>query len=258
VRRIPVLLYHAIGDVAPDGQELFTVPTATLASHLDLALERGLTVVGLGVIADALLEGRELPPDVVGLTFDDGYADFAANAAPVIAERGVGATLFQTTGCIGGHHDGAPMLTATDLVDLAEVGIEIGAHSVTHPHLDVIAPARRQEELRASRERLEDLLQRPVHGVAYPHGSHDRATKSAAGAAGYRWAAAVKNAFSHPGDDPWSIARLTITSVHSADDVAALLDGRGAPVSWVGERLRTTVFRQVRRARTLAGRTPHG
>ena len=41
---------------------------------------------------------------------------------------------------------------------------------------------------------------------AYPHGAYDKRVRQAVIDAGYVSAAAVKNAFSHPADDPYAIA----------------------------------------------------
>jgi hypothetical protein len=72
--------------------------------------------------------------------------------------------------------------------------------------------------------------------------------------AGYHSAAAVKNAISHPGDDPWAIARYTIESTTSPERVAAILDGQAAPLAWRRERVRTRAARTARRVRQrLAG-----
>ncbi|MDQ6605453.1 MAG: hypothetical protein M3Z06_02770, partial [Actinomycetota bacterium] len=82
--------------------------------------------------------------------------------------------------------------------------------------------------------------------------AYSRVVRTAVGAAGYRSAAAVKNALSHPADDPLAIARVTIMRDTSTDAVAELLAGRGAPLAWRRERYRTQAFRTARRLRRRA------
>jgi peptidoglycan/xylan/chitin deacetylase (PgdA/CDA1 family) len=58
-----------------------------------------------------------------------------------------------------------------DLREMARGGVELGAHTVTHPILSRIAdPARLAFEVVESKKRLEEELQQPVLHFAYPNG----------------------------------------------------------------------------------------
>ena len=131
--------------------------------------------------------------------------------------------------------------------------VELGAHGVRHVRLDELAIGAIDEELTASRACLEDLVQAPVRSFAYPHGAYDRRVRSRVAAARYASAAAVKNALSHAGDDPLAVARWTVMRDTPAARVAEILEGRGAPLAWRRERLRTRGWRHVRRARRRLG-----
>jgi hypothetical protein len=100
-----------------------------------------------------------------------------------------------------------------------------------------------------SRTELEEITGSPVLSFSYPHGAYDRRARVAVVAAGYRSAAAVKNAVSHLGDDPFAIARWTVTAGTPAARIADVLEGRGVPRAWRGERLRTRGYRVARRQR---------
>ena len=65
------------------------------------------------------------------------------------------------------------------LREVAEAGVEIGAHSVTHPDLRTLDGARLGEEVSACRKALEDGLGRPVSTFAYPFGFYDGRVKNA-------------------------------------------------------------------------------
>jgi peptidoglycan/xylan/chitin deacetylase (PgdA/CDA1 family) len=253
---VPVLLYHSVCD-QPTGQfGPFTVSRAQLASHLDQVADLGFSTFTVSELVAHRASGRPLPERTAVITFDDGFADFD-NAWPELVSRGLAATLYVTAGTLGGRSEwlaplGAgelPMLSRSQLVDLAADGCEIGAHSMSHPELDCLSRPAAAVEIRDSKDVLEQALGRRVDTFAYPHGYHDKAVKYLVTAAGYTSAAAVRNALSPADDDAFALARVTITSDFDAQQVARVLTGRGAPVARPGERWRTRLWRQERRRR---------
>lgn len=239
---IPVFLYHRVG-VADDR---FTVDLNTFASHVALIAASGRTCLTITDLAECLRGDREMPDAAFALSFDDGYADTRATIE-LAGEAGVKSTLYVTTGDI----DTPGAITGSDLTALADASayVELGAHTVTHPRLDEVDPGAAQREITGSRDALQQAIGSTVRSFAYPHGAHTAAVRQIVIDAGFSSAAAVKNALSHGEDDPWAIARFTITRDTSPSQVEALLRGEGAPLSWKGERWRTRGFRAVRRAR---------
>jgi peptidoglycan/xylan/chitin deacetylase (PgdA/CDA1 family) len=237
----PILLYHALGSPARDR---YAVTPARFAADMDAVAASGRRPLAIGRLA------REwpMPAGTVAVTFDDGTADFATHAWPLLRDRGLPVTLYVTSGLVGGRHEGRPMLTWAQLAQLRDAGVEIGAHGQRHVALDALPLDAAARELVNGRLELEDRLQMPVDTCAYPHGHHTPAVKRLAAAAGYRSACAVKNALSHPCDDRFALARVTVTS---ATDVATLLAGGEASVALPGERLRTRAWRAYRRTRAL-------
>jgi peptidoglycan/xylan/chitin deacetylase (PgdA/CDA1 family) len=127
--------------------------------------------------------------------------------------------------------------------------VEVGAHAVRHRRLDELDDRELAEEVGASKAELEALTQQAVASFAYPHGAYDGRVRQVVIAAGYRSAAAVKNAASHHGDDPFAIARWTVTAGTRAARIAEVLEGEGIRRAWGGERLRTRGYRAARRHR---------
>lgn len=66
--------------------------------------------------------------------------------------------------------DHAPV-TWDDLREMSRAGIEIGAHTVTHPRLTRLSDDRLQHEIAASKRRLEEQLGRQVTSFCYPNGA---------------------------------------------------------------------------------------
>lgn len=244
---VPVLLYHAVSARPPPRMERFTVHPIRFAEHLEAIGDAGRVGLTVSQFAACLRTGSRLPGPPVVVTFDDGYDDFI-EAAERLEVAGLPSTLYVTTGQVGA----AGMLTRRQLWSLSEP-VEVGAHSRTHPRLDELAPGRLRSEVLGSKADLEDMLQRPVSSFAYPHGDHDHLVRQSVVEAGFDSAAAVKNAFSHEGDDPFAIARITVGAATTARHIAQLLQGRGAPVAWSRERRRTRAYRAYRRMRRRVG-----
>jgi len=101
--RVPVLCYHSIVDepLAPGfaGGGLH-LPAATFRSQLRFLTARYRVVPLSRAVAALAGEATPLPPRSLVLTFDDGYANNARVAAPILREFGVRATCFLATAWI--------------------------------------------------------------------------------------------------------------------------------------------------------------
>jgi peptidoglycan/xylan/chitin deacetylase (PgdA/CDA1 family) len=254
---VPVLLYHSVSD-QPTGQfGPYTVSRHQLASHLDQVTGLGFSTLTVGQLLARRAAGLPLLPRTAVITFDDGFADFADNAWPELTQRGLAATLYVTAGTIGARSDWlAPlgagelaMLDRSQLLALAADGCEIGAHSMSHPQLDCLTRPAAAAEILQSKDVLEQALGHSVDTFAYPHGYHDTVVKELVAAAGYTSAAAVRNALSPADDDPFALARVTVTADFGPEQVAHIMTGRGVPTARPGERWRTRLWRQERRRR---------
>jgi peptidoglycan/xylan/chitin deacetylase (PgdA/CDA1 family) len=244
---IPVLLYHSVS-----ARDSYAVAPEDFARHAEAIAACGRTALTMSELADGLRGLRPLPELSVAITFDDGYRD-TVGAIETLRAHGLSSTLYVTSGRVG---DG-DAISAAHVATLAgwPESVEIGAHTVTHPRLDELATRAAEREIRDSKAAVEQLAGRPVNTFAYPHGAFDDRVRGLVVDAGYTSAAAVKNALSHERDDPFAMARWTVRSTTTAGDLAAVLDGTGAPRAWRGQRVRTRAFRVVRRTRRRLVRT---
>jgi len=138
---------------------------------------------------------------LVGVTFDDGYEDFLDAAVPTLVKLGFSATVFVVAGMLGSEntweHGGVPrpqlkLLEADGVREVSERGMEIGAHSVTHPRLPGLDSETLLREVEDSRQMLSEIVNAPVEGFSYPYGAVDRPAVRAAREAGYVYAVATK------------------------------------------------------------------
>lgn len=96
-KRLLILGYHGVSiDDEHEWDPAFYITPATLEQRLRILRDGGYAVLPL---ADALerLRSGTLPPRSVALTFDDGMADFALNAFPLLQRYGFPATVYLTT-----------------------------------------------------------------------------------------------------------------------------------------------------------------
>ena len=105
-------------------------------------------------------------------------------------------------------------LTLDELRDLASrPGVEIGAHTLSHPSLALLPAAEQERELAAGRTRLEEMLARPVTLLAYPFGKPgdvSEETETLARRAGYRAAFTTVPRRLDPFSPPFALPRLTV------------------------------------------------
>jgi peptidoglycan/xylan/chitin deacetylase (PgdA/CDA1 family) len=213
---VPILMYHAVAENPSAATRRLSVTPRSLDEQIAFLVDRGFTGMTFSDLADAFETGKALPKRPVVLTFDDGYADFARAAWPILRRYDFPATVFVTTGWIsdaGPRAAGTPldrMLSWAQVRELGAAGIEVGAHSHSHPELDQIADVTLREELCVGLALIEDCIGAPVRALAYPFGYSSPRVRLAARAAGYRCAAAVRNVRATPSDDIFMLPRLTI------------------------------------------------
>jgi peptidoglycan/xylan/chitin deacetylase (PgdA/CDA1 family) len=174
IRSAVVVTYHAIETGPPP----LCLDPGLFRAHVDSLLELGTTSVTITELATAL-RSDELPSRAVAITFDDGCASAVRVAAPMLAERGLTATLFCVAGYLGkanrwpSQPRSVPTLdlaTASELAELAACGFEIGSHGLDHAPLADASADLARRELRDSKATLEDEVGVSVSSFAYPYG----------------------------------------------------------------------------------------
>jgi peptidoglycan/xylan/chitin deacetylase (PgdA/CDA1 family) len=193
--RVPmILMYHGVADVAEDPNQL-CVTSRRFAEQMAALQRLGLRGVGIGTLVDAMRAGRQR--GLVGITFDDGYVNVLEAAVPELQRRGFTASVFVIADRLSGTNewdDGPawPLLSASQVGELAAAGMEIGSHGATHARLAGLDAGQLEAEISGSRASLGELMGAPVRGFAYPYGSMDAAARRAVHEAGYDYACAVE------------------------------------------------------------------
>jgi peptidoglycan/xylan/chitin deacetylase (PgdA/CDA1 family) len=205
-RRYPfVLCYHGVGPTPAGGDPhgLF-VSRELFGRHLDVIAGQHYRLLAVGDLWRLIQSGAEAGHSG-SITFDDGLVRTAREAVPMLLERGIPCSMFVTTGLMGKPHpdlNGEMIMTPAEVLELAGMGVEIGAHSVDHAWLNDLSYGEVLDQLRRSKGVLEDLLGKPVTSMAYPYGRASEQTMRAAREAGYELACACA------GPGPWEPFRV--------------------------------------------------
>jgi peptidoglycan/xylan/chitin deacetylase (PgdA/CDA1 family) len=186
---IPILTYHKISSRLEIG--LNTLPPHQFRQQMIYLKDQGFQTITFRDIFH-----QNIPPLPLIITFDDGYASVYQQALPVLQEVGFRAVVFIITDYIGKANTWDANLFSikffhldeSQVTALAEAGMEIGSHGVTHRALPFLPFEQLESELRRSRERLTALVGKEIITFAYPFGIQNPVVQKAVQQAGYSFA----------------------------------------------------------------------
>lgn len=213
----PVLMYHQVTDrLAGTPLPKLRVSPGRFAAQLDRLAAQGYATLTLGQAWRAARAGGQ--GRCVALTFDDAYLDFYDTAWPLLAARGMTATVFVVTGEIGGVNrwdlaKGLPqesLMSAAQIRELAAAGVEFGGHGHGHAALTGLDDLALAQDLAACQAGLTGLLGAPVATFSYPFGLVDARVAAAVAAAGFSLACSTRPGMLAPGGDPLALPRIMI------------------------------------------------
>lgn len=179
------------------------------------------------------------------ITFDDGHVSHVRWAVPILNELGTQGHFFIPTTWMGSKHG---YINWYDVRSIAEQGHRIGSHGATHVFLSACPPSQLEQEVRNSRQTLEDKIGQAVTSISMPGGRWNETVIRACAAAGYEEvytsepgmyrSATVEGSVRLPS----VIGRLAVRRKTSLQTITAYLEGDLFAVS----RLRSMyLFRQL-------------
>jgi len=106
----------------------------------------------------------------VAVTIDDGFRDFHENIVPLVDQYRIPVLLYLATGGVSDNgRASSDALTWSQLAEAVATGVvEIGAHTHTHANLARASAAEAENEMRRSKETIEDRLGVPCRHFSYP------------------------------------------------------------------------------------------
>jgi peptidoglycan/xylan/chitin deacetylase (PgdA/CDA1 family) len=178
MKTIPILMYHQVDEMPPSGAPLrgMTVSPQRFERQMRFLKTwgfQGLSMRDLEPYLNGRLKGR-----VVGITFDDGYANTHANALPILHALGYTATCYAVSHLIGGYNqwDANSGMATKVLMDLQAwrewvgIGMDVGSHTCDHIDLSQSDEATVRQQIQRSKAELEQMLGLEVRHFCYPYG----------------------------------------------------------------------------------------
>lgn len=176
-----ILTYHSVDDSG----SVISVTPSQLEQHLDTLHSKSVRIVPL-----TSLSAVPWDVDAVSLTFDDGFANFASAAAPVLVSRTAPATVFVLPSHVGASNDWeakdsrfpVPHLRLMGWADIAQVrlqGFDIGGHGMTHRSLKSLDSEQLSREVRDCAALIEERVGAAPSAFAFPYGDYDDAAVAA-------------------------------------------------------------------------------
>jgi peptidoglycan/xylan/chitin deacetylase (PgdA/CDA1 family) len=228
---VPVLMYHEVSPTPHPAFRRYTVTAGQFTRQMRWLAAFGYQPIDMDTLVRARRDHGPLPSRPVVITFDDGFQGCADYAVPVLRARGFTATFYLVAGLAGATSRWLqpelgmelPLMSWDTLRALAADGFRCGAHTMTHPRLAGLDPARCRAELVDARRRIEDELGQSIVHLAYPYGSYDRIVQTAAADAGYVTACSTRPGRSEADDDLLALHRVTVYGHESLLDFACRL-----------------------------------
>ena len=220
--RIPVLMYHEVTGAGEwDGAVRKTNPAYCVTGEHFLQQMEHLAAGGFrSITLDELLADGPGTTGVV-ITFDDGWDNNHSIVWPILAGQGLTATIFLVSGFIGqpGY------LSWEQVRELADAGISIQSHTVSHRPLGLLADGEIRSELEDSKKTIEDRIGRAVHHISMPQGVFDRRVIDLAARAGYRSVSNSEPGMRHMAGNPAVISRINVSARYDLATFSRIIEG---------------------------------
>ena len=220
-------MYHRV-DLRLSARDPITLHLTVMApafeTQLRLLRDAGDRSMMLDALRAAIDRRAPLPGRRVVLTFDDGYEDNYTVVFPLLRRYGFIGTFFVVTSTIGTRDH----LTAPQLREMAEAGMEIESHGVHHVDFSLLSPAAARSELARSRKTIEAWTGRPVAYFAYPAGRYNAGLERILEDLGYRGAVTER-----PGSDRPRRHRRVLRPQAGAPAPVAPRRGPGRLAGWI-------------------------
>ena len=210
--KIPILMYH---DLQPETFDLSRVevertPYILRESDFDRQVkwlrDNGYRTIALSDFVDSPSNKISLSKKMAVIVFDDGFVSNYSYACPVLQECGFTAAFFVIVGSI----NSPGFMTWEQIKKMADCGMEIGSHTMTHPFPTELGDEELEFELRKSKEILEEKLGKRIDFLSSPTGFYNRTMPKIAKKVGYKGVLVSRIEFNDYRLDPFFLKKIGI------------------------------------------------
>jgi peptidoglycan/xylan/chitin deacetylase (PgdA/CDA1 family) len=215
---IPILMYHSV-ELMPRSTIMRSLHVPPNRFRLQMWLlnflgYKGLSMKHLKPYLDGKKQGK-----VVGITFDDGYQNNLINAAPILKKYNFSATCYIVNKRIGTsnkwdleHHiTQRSLMNDSEVREWLKMGMDIGAHSQTHPNLNECTLRELDDEISKCRSELESKFLTTVTDFCYPYGKYNDLVVQFTKKSGYKTATTMNRGRAKFNSDHLRLPRIPIT-----------------------------------------------
>ena len=214
-----MITYHGVTDqkLAYAGADYYRVTLSTFIRHMQLIESEGFHPITFKHIKG----GAPLPENPMVITFDDGEENNFSEALPVLRRFQMSAVFF----IISGNIDQSGWMKKHQIKELAQAGMEIGSHSVSHRFLSNLSETDLRDELSNSKKSLEHASGEEVLSLALPGGRGSKMVRLNGYENGYEFLATSEPGINQDGFDPFKIQRWAMTESLSDQKLRSILSG---------------------------------
>jgi len=216
--RARILVYHSISN---DPLNPFSVSPSAFEAQIRLLVQE-FNILSLEDLATYLNSGREIPPDSVVITLDDGFKDNYTNAYPILKKYKVPATIFLIVNRVEANGSVPPesaddkaalYLSWAEVKEMSKNGISFGSHTLTHTSLTTLTLKEIRREIQESKRLLEKQIGQPICLFSYPFGTlcdFNKDIRNIVAESGYICACTGLNGTNGHHADPYLLKRTKI------------------------------------------------
>jgi len=248
--RIPILMYHQVSHHPHPNYREYTVTDKAFAAQMRILKTLGFKPISFNQLVDYKNGVAKLPSRPVIITFDDGMQDAIDNAIPILKKLGFAAVFYIPTEYVGKKSSWMlsevnvefQVIDWTTVKSLDSMGFEVGAHSMSHPHLDKISSDDCYRELSGSRHKLEEVLGHAVRHMAYPFGDYNERLKTLVYESGYDTACTTEEAIASLDSDMLTFPRLNMGMDAELLNFLCKINSADSPIGIIARRMQAVRY----------------
>ena len=199
------LMYHSVkSENKKSSSNLWQITRNQFLSHLNYLIDNQFKFYDISFCLNNVL-----PSKGIAITFDDGLLDTYKIAAPILLKKNIPFTIFVITDNIRLGKNS--YMNESQLVEISKNPlVTIGSHSKSHKKLSKLSHSIMLNEIKESKDYLEQTLGNKITAFSYPYGIYNKKTIKLVRECGYEFAFSSKFNANYSKQCKYSLSRSEI------------------------------------------------